>query len=103
MTLLEKLQGSIGAGAIPEDVLALDSQITDCNSVIFDVEHDFAGCIPGCHEILRRQGLLRTAHCLDPNEVLSPGQACEIDRLYATYPDFADDAFVRENLSRWSG
>jgi hypothetical protein len=69
--------------------------------VIFDVAHDFAGCIPGCHEVLRRQGLMRTAHCLDPNEVLSPGQASEIDRLYATYPEFADDAFVSDNLSRW--
>jgi dihydrodipicolinate synthetase family protein len=99
--LLERLQRCIAAGAVPEDILALDSQVTDCNSAIFDVAHDFAGCIPGCHEILRRQGLMQTAHCLDPNEILSPGQACEIDRLYATYPEFADDAFVRENLSRW--
>ena len=101
VTLLEKLHGAIAAGAIPEDVLALDGQVTDCNSVIFDVEHNFAGCIPGCHEILRRQGLLRTIHCLNPNEVLSPGQAEEIDRLYALYPEFADDEFVRENLPRW--
>ncbi len=101
VTLLEKLQDCVVSGAIPEDILALDSQVTDCNSVIFDVEHDFAGCIPGCHEILRRQGLLQSGLCLNPNEVLSPGQVSEIDRLYATYPDFTDDAFVRENLSRW--
>jgi hypothetical protein len=101
VTLLERLQASIATGAIPEDVLALDAQVTDCNSAIFDVEHDFAGCIPGCHEILRRQGLMRTALCLDPSEVLSPGQASKIDRLYATYPDFADDAFVAGNLARW--
>ena len=99
--LLERLHAGIGTGSISEDILALDSQITDCNSVIFDVVHDFAGCIPGCHEVLRRQGLMHTAHCLDPNEVLSPGQAAEIDRLYATYPDFPDDAFVSANLSRW--
>jgi hypothetical protein len=54
VTLLEKLHGRIGGGAVPENILELDSQVTDCNSVIFDVEHDFAGCIPGCHEILRR-------------------------------------------------
>ena len=101
VTLLERLHGSIASGAIPEDLLALDSQVTDCNSVIFDVEHNFAGCIPGCHEVLRRQGLLRTIHCLNPNEVLSPGQAAGIDRLYALYPEFADDDFVRENLPRW--
>jgi hypothetical protein len=99
--LLERLQGCVATGAIPEDILALDAQVTDCNSAIFDVEHDFAGCIPGCHEILRRQGLMRTAHCLDPNEVLSPGQASEIDRLFATYPEFVDGAFVGDNLSRW--
>ena len=39
-------------------LLALDSRVTDCNSAFFDVAHDFAGCIPGCHEVLRRQGLL---------------------------------------------
>ena len=99
--LLERLHGCVGRGAIPEDILALDSQVTDCNAVIFDVAHDFAGCIPGCHEILRRQGLMRTIHCLDANEVLSPGQTAEIDRLYAAYPDLTDDAFVSANLSRW--
>jgi hypothetical protein len=101
VALLERLHGCIGTGAVPDDILALDSQVTDCNAAIFDVAHDFAGCIPGCHEILRRQGLMRTVHCLDPNEVLSPGQGAEIDRLYATYPDLTDDAFVRESLSRW--
>jgi hypothetical protein len=99
--LLEKLQACVATEAIPEDILSLDAQVTDCNGVIFDVAHDFAGCIPGCHEILRRQGLMRTTYCLDPNEVLSPGQASEIDRLYATYPEFTDDAFVSDNLSRW--
>ena len=101
VTLLAKLRDCVGTSAVPEAILALDAQVTDCNSVIFDVAHDFAGCIPGCHEILRRQGLMRTAHCLDPHEMLSPGQAAEIDRLYATYPDFTDDAFVSENLTRW--
>ena len=57
--LLERLKLSVSAGAIPPEVLALDSFITDCNSVVFDVDHEFAGCIPGCHEILRRQGLMR--------------------------------------------
>ncbi len=75
--------------------------VTDCNAVIFDVANDFLGCIPGCHEILRRQGLVQTVHCLDPKEVLSPGQAAGIDRLYATYPEFVDDAFVASNLERW--
>ena len=101
VALLAKLRDCVGTGGIPEAILALDAQVTDCNGAIFDVANDFAGCIPGCHEILRRQGLMSTAHCLEPKEVLSPGQASEIDRLYATYPELTDDAFVSENLSRW--
>jgi hypothetical protein len=99
--LLETLKLSVSAGAIPPEVLALDSFVTDCNSVVFDVDHDFAGCIPGCHEILRRQGLLQSIECLDPHEKLSPGQSEGIDRLYATYPELHDDAFVTANLARW--
>ena len=86
---------------IDETVLALDSKVTDANSAFFDVAHDFAGCIPGCHEVLRRQGLLEGIWCLDPKEGLSPGQAEEIDRVYAAYPEMNDDAFVRENLEKW--
>ena len=95
--LLDKLQKAKPS----EDLLALDSKVTDANSAFFDVAHDFAGCIPGCHEVLRRQGLLEGTWCLDPQEVLSPGQAGEIDRVYAAYPEMNDDAFVRENLSKW--
>jgi hypothetical protein len=99
--LLEKIHACVGGGSMPDEILELDSMVTDCNAVVFDVAHDFAGCIPGCHEVLRRQGLMRTAHCLDPREVLSPGQATGIDRLYRTYPEFHDDAFVKQNLDRW--
>ncbi|HEU4924711.1 MAG TPA: dihydrodipicolinate synthase family protein [Burkholderiales bacterium] len=81
--------------------LALDSRITDCNSAFFDVANNFAGCIPGCHEVLRRQGLLEGTWCLDPNEKLSPGQSDEIDRVYREHADLADDAYVRANLERW--
>ena len=45
-------------GDITPELLALDGQVTDCNSALFDVAHDFHGCIAGCHEVLRRQGLL---------------------------------------------
>ena len=88
-------------GPLNEELLSLDARVTDCNSAFFDVAHDFAGCIPGCHEVLRRQGLLEGIWCLDPRETLSPGQAEEIDRVYAAYPELNDDAFVRANLERW--
>src|SRR5256885_10398826 len=46
------------SGAIPPENLTLAQQITDANAAIFDPSHQFRGCIPGIHEILRRQGLL---------------------------------------------
>jgi len=75
--------------------------LTEANAAIFDAAHAFRGCIPGIHEVLRRQGLLAGTWCLDRNEVLSPGQADEITRVTRSYPELNDDAFVRENLERW--
>jgi dihydrodipicolinate synthase/N-acetylneuraminate lyase len=96
-----ELLARIQRGPLDESLLALDARVTDCNSAFFDVAHDFAGCIAGCHEVLRRQGLLEGIWCLDPEETLSPGQAGEIDRVCREHADLADDAFVRENLARW--
>ena len=81
--------------------LTLASQITDCNAAFFDVHNNFAGCIAGLHEVLRRQGLLEGIWTLDRNEKLSPGQKEEIDRVYAAYPGLNDDAFIEENIGRW--
>src|SRR5215204_1949686 len=103
VVLLRRLQAAVAAGPIPPEMLALDSLVTDCNSVIFDVANNFAGCIAGCHEVLRRQGLMTSIHCLDPDEILSSGQADGIDHLYAVYPEWHDDDFVAANLHRWRG
>jgi dihydrodipicolinate synthase/N-acetylneuraminate lyase len=99
--LLDRIHGAVAAGPIPADLLALDAQVTDCNAAIFDVANDFHGVIAGCHEILRRQGLLEGIWCLDPNETLGPGQKEEIDRVYNAYPHLNDDAFVRANRDKW--
>ncbi|MBI3370690.1 MAG: dihydrodipicolinate synthase family protein [Betaproteobacteria bacterium] len=96
-----RVQAAVAAGSVDADLLALDARVTDCNSALFDVAHDFAGCIPGCHEVLRRQGLLEGTWCLDPNERLSPGQSEEIDRVCREHADLTDDEFVRANLARW--
>ena len=85
------------------ELLALGAELTDVNAALFDPAHQFAGCIPGIHEVLRRQGLLAGRWCLDPHEELSPGQMAEIDRVLARYPHLADDGFVREHLDRWMG
>ena len=98
---LQRIHAAIANGRIDADLLALDSRVTDCNSAFFDVAHGFAGCIPGCHEVLRRQGLLQGTWCLDPHETLSPGQGAEIDRVCREHADLADDAFVAQNLARW--
>lgn len=99
--LLDRIHAQVEAGAIGPDLLALDSQVTDCNSALFDVAHDFHGCIAGCHEVLRRQGLLEGTWCLDEHEGLSPGQAEEITRVSLAYPHLTDDAFVAEHRQRW--
>jgi dihydrodipicolinate synthase/N-acetylneuraminate lyase len=89
------------AGRIDQDLLALDARVTDCNAAFFDVGNNFHGCIAGCHEVLRRQGLLEGIWCLDRHEGLSPGQAEAIDRVIRDHADLSDDAFVARNLQRW--
>lgn len=100
---LEQIKDELAksGGALSPELLALDSRVTDCNSAFFDVANNFHGCIAGCHEVLRRQGLLEGIWCLDPDEGLGKGQAQAIDRVYAQHGEFADDAFVRDNLQRW--
>jgi dihydrodipicolinate synthase/N-acetylneuraminate lyase len=88
-------------GPDARQLLALGSDLTDANAALFDPSHQFAGCIPGIHEVLRRQGLLAGRWCLDPHEELSPGQMEAIDRVLSHYPHLTDDEFVEENLSRW--
>ena len=75
--------------------------VTDMNAALFDAANSFHGCIPGILEVLRRQGLVSSVNCLNPAEVLSPGQAAELDRVCAAYPELIDDAFVAETLDRW--
>ncbi|GGE26300.1 dihydrodipicolinate synthetase [Marinithermofilum abyssi] len=87
--------------AIPRDWLTKAVHVTDANAALFDPAHGFRGCIPGIHEVLRRQGLLAGRWCLDPKEELSPGQMEEIDRVYAEYPELNDDDFVQAHLPRW--
>lgn len=101
--LLARIKQQTACSAVDEGLLALDSRVTDCNAAFFDVANHFHGCIAGCHEVLRRQGLLEGIWCLDPSEGLSPGQREAIDRVCAIHADLSDDAFVRANLECWLG
>ena len=82
-------------------LLSLSAQVTDANAAVFDAANSYAGCIPGIHEILRRQGLLAGRWCLDPREALSPGQLQQIDRVLKAYPHLTDDEFVRQHVDDW--
>lgn len=88
-------------GAVPVELLRRNMEVTDANAAIFDAANHFVGCVPGVHEVLRRQGLLEGAWCLNPDETLSEGQAAEIDRVCRAYPNMFDDSFVAQNLDRW--
>lgn len=101
VALLAECQAAARAGDVPTALLTRGIEVTDANAAFFDAANGFAGCIAGIHEVLRRQGLLANIRCLDAHEVLSPGQAEEIDRVSTAYPHLADDAFVAQHLEEW--
>jgi hypothetical protein len=99
--LFAQIRSVVETGIVDNELLSLDARVTDCNSAFFDVANNFQGCIAGCHEVLRRQGLLEGIWCLNPEETLSPGQAAAIDRVYHLHADLSDDDFVAANLQKW--
>jgi len=97
--LLERIKATDKMdGEAINNLLMEGIQITDMNAAIFDVANSFHGCIPGIHEVLRRQGILKGTWCLNSNEQLSPGQKEEIVRVCSDYPQHTDDSFVRSFL-----
>ncbi|HZG58643.1 dihydrodipicolinate synthase family protein [Paenibacillus sp.] len=99
--LLEEIKAARANGSIDKEWLTRNVEVTDTNAAFFDPAHGFEGCIPGIHEVLRRQGLLEGTWCLNPHETLSPGQAEEIDRMYRDYPHLHDDEFVKQHILEW--
>jgi hypothetical protein len=99
--LMECHRLSAQGDSIPVEMMRRAVELTDVNAAVFDAANNFAGCIPGVHEILCRQGLFENTCCLDPKQTLSPGQADEIDRVYHAYPHLNDDDFVRSHLEEW--
>lgn len=100
--MLDAVRALRTSGApVPAEWLTRGAELTDLNAALFDPSHGFAGCIPGIHEVLRRQGLLAGRWCLDPHEELSPGQAAEIDRVAASYPHWMDDDFIAAHRDEW--
>ncbi len=99
--MLKEIKAARDQPTIPAGWLSTAAALTDANAAVFDAAGEFTGCIPGIMEVLRRQGLAPSNRCLDPNEVLSPGQGEQIDRVAQAYPELVDDTFVRQHLDRW--
>ena len=99
--MLAEIKQARGQPSLAADWWQRNAALTDMNAAIFDAANRFAGCLPGIHEVLRRQGLLQTVACLDPEERLSTGQAAEITRVCRAYPELMDDRFVATHLARW--
>ena len=99
--LLHDVQRAVASGPLNPLWLTRANAVTDMNAALFDAANRFHGCIPGILEVLRRQRLVASVHCLNPEEKLSPGQSDELDRVCAAYPDLIDDDFVAANLDRW--
>ena len=89
------------ADAVPTVLLCRAVEVTDANAAFFDAANNFAGCIAGLHEVLRRQGLFEGIWCLDSAETLGVGQAEEIERVYRAYPHLNDDDFVAAGRDEW--
>ncbi len=99
--LLAECQKAWAADVVPAQLLTRAAEVMDCNAAFFDAANNFVGCIPGIHEVLRRQGLMSSTVCLNPHVQLSPGQIEEIDRVCAAYPHLNDNDFVQSNIDHW--
>ena len=99
--MLDQIRSLRDGGHVPVEWLTKNMELTDANAVIFDAANGFAGCIPGINELLRRQGLLSSARCLDPNEVLSAGQSEDLDRVCGAYPHLTDGDYVSRHADAW--
>ena len=95
VSLLDECQAAARAGQVPAALLQRGVEVTDANAAFFDAAHGFAGCIAGIHEVLRRQGLVRSTRCLDADESSararlprSTASAAPI-RTWPTTPSFA--------------
>ena len=99
--LLEEIKQARTKGTLDVRWLERSIAVTDMNAALFDSANGFRGCIPGILEVLRRGGLVPSINCLNPHEVLSPGQAEELTRVARAYPELTDDTFVAANRDKW--
>lgn len=97
---LQRVTAAVNAGAAPMDLLSEATAMVDINHAVFDVDHNFAGCVPGVNEVLRQQGLVPTADTLG-TDTLSAGQSDLIAQVRARYPNLLDEQFIAANREDW--
>ncbi|MGO1226364.1 dihydrodipicolinate synthase family protein [Brachybacterium sp. AOP42-C2-15] len=98
--LVARANAEVAADAVTPELLALGSDLVEVNAAVFDVLHNFSGCVPGVNEVLRQQGLLSSTRCLGP-DVLSPGQEQLIREVRARFPALLDEEFVAAGREGW--
>ncbi len=101
VTHLERCKEARSSGMIDAQLQTLSGEVTESNAALFDVANNFAGCIAGIHYVLHSQGLMQHPRCLNPNEIMSPGQQELIQSIRAEYPHLTDDEWVAEHLDAW--
>ncbi len=98
---LEEVREAKDRSSIPPRLLTLAAQVTESNAAVFDARNSFRGCIAGILYVLSRCGLVAGVYPLGEEERVSPGQTERIDSVIDRYPHLCDEAFVRDNLTRW--
>ncbi|HLK58780.1 MAG TPA: dihydrodipicolinate synthase family protein [Chthonomonadaceae bacterium] len=99
--LLQAVKYNIASSMIDPFLLARGVEITDANAAYFDAAHNFRGCLPGIHTVLKSQFMMEGTWCLDPRQRLSQYQQEEILRVRNAYPHLIDDAFINEHRDEW--
>lgn len=97
---LARANAAVAAGSVPVDLLAEASAMVEVNDAVFDVAHNFFGCVPGVNEVLRQQGLVGTANTLG-TDALSPGQSELITAVRERFPDLLDEEFIAAHRDSW--
>jgi hypothetical protein len=99
--VVARVAQAMASGAVPTSILRSAAEFVDVNAAVFDVDHDFAGCVAGVNEVLRQQGLVPTVRCLGKRDILSPGQAEQIAQVRERYPNVLDEEFVATHRDDW--
>jgi hypothetical protein len=83
---------------ITPELLALDGQVTDCNSALFDVAHDFRAASRVATRCCAARDCCKASGAWT-GEGLSPARRPNSIGVRADYPHLVDDIFVAEHVS----